>query len=74
MRTLDQLRPKENGIVSSLLGLGGIQQRLLELGVCDGAEVRVVRYAPLGDPMEIRVRDFHLTLRKSEAALVEIEN
>ncbi len=73
MRTLDQLKPKETGVVSRLTGMGNIQQRLLEMGVSDGAEVEVVRFAPLGDPMEIYVRGFHLTLRKSEAALVELE-
>lgn len=73
MRTLDQLKPKETGVVSRLVGMGNIQQRLLEMGVSDGAKVEVVRFAPLGDPMEIYVRGFHLTLRKSEAALVELE-
>ena len=73
MKTLDQLRPKESGVVSSLHGVGDLQQRMLELGVSDGAEVEVLRYAPLGDPMEIVVRGFHLSLRKSEAALVELE-
>jgi ferrous iron transport protein A len=74
MRTLDQLKPKETGVVSNLVGMGNIQQRLLEMGVSDGAEIEVLRFAPLGDPMEIFVRGFHLTLRKSEAALVELES
>lgn len=74
MRTLDQLKPKETGVVAHLMGAGNIQQRLLEMGVSDGAEIEVLRFAPLGDPMEIFVRGFHLTLRKSEAALVELES
>lgn len=74
MRTLDQLKPKETGVVANLVGTGNIQQRLLEMGVSDGAEIEVLRFAPLGDPMEIFVRGFHLTLRKSEAALVELES
>lgn len=73
MRTLDQLKRNDRGVVHHLRGMGNIQQRLLEMGVSDGAEVEVLRFAPLGDPMEIHVRGFHLTLRKSEAALVEIE-
>lgn len=73
MHTLDQLKPKEFGVVSQLMGTGDTQQRLLEMGVSDGATVEVLRYAPLGDPMEIFVRGFHLTLRKSEAALVQLE-
>lgn len=73
MRTLDQLKIRDRGTVSTLRGVGNIQQRLLEMGVSDGAEVEVLRFAPLGDPMEIVVRGFHLTLRKSEASLVEVE-
>jgi Fe2+ transport system protein FeoA len=73
MRTLDSLRPGMRCRVSGIIGSGSIQQRLLEMGVSDGADVEVLRYAPLGDPMEIFVRGFFLTLRKSEAALVEVE-
>jgi ferrous iron transport protein A len=72
-RTLDRLKQYEHGVVSNVHGRGAIQQRLLEMGVCAGAEVEVLRFAPLGDPMEIAVRGFHLTLRKTEAALVELE-
>lgn len=74
MRTLDQLRPKEIGVIAALRGEGSLQQRMLEMGVTDGAEIEVLRYAPLGDPMEIYVRGFHLSLRKSEAAFVEMEH
>lgn len=74
MKTLDQLKPRESGVVARLTGMGDTQQRLLEMGVSDGAEVEVLRFAPLGDPMEIFVRGFHLTLRKSEAALVQLES
>lgn len=74
MRTLDQFRPRERGRVTQLQGNGTVQQRLLEMGVCDGADVEVLRFAPMGDPMEIYVCGFHLTLRKSEAALVGMED
>jgi len=73
MRTLAELRPMESGIVKALRGVGGIQQRLLEMGLIDGTKVEVLRFAPLGDPIEIFVRGFHLTLRKSEAQLVELD-
>ena len=49
------------------------RQRLLEMGLTTGAEFEVVRFAPLGDPMEIKVRGYHLSLRKNEAAGVQIE-
>lgn len=72
-RTLDQLRVGERGTISGVQGMGYAQQRLLEMGMTEGAEVEVLRFAPLGDPLEIFVRGFHLTLRRAEAALVELE-
>ena len=73
MRTLDQLKPGQSGVVVTLHGEGAIHQRLLEMGVLEGEEVSVIRLAPLGDPMEIRVQGYHLSLRKAEARLVELE-
>ena len=73
MRTLDQLGVGETARVDRIAGTGPIQQRLLEMGVSRGADVEVLRFAPLGDPMAIYVRGFHLTLHKAEAALVELE-
>lgn len=49
------------------------RQRLLEMGLTVGAEFQVVRFAPLGDPLEIKVRGYHLSLRKREAAGVHVE-
>lgn len=72
MRTLDQLKPGDFGTVERLHGDGAVHQRLLEMGVIEGAGVEVVRMAPLGDPMEIVVQGYHLSLRKSEAALVAL--
>ena len=48
--------------------------RLLEMGMLPGAEVELIRFAPLGDPIDIKVRGLHLSIRKSEAQLVEIES
>lgn len=50
-----------------------VHQRLLEMGLTVGTECTVVRYAPLGDPIEIKVRGYHLSLRQSEAAGVSVE-
>lgn len=74
LRTLDQLKPRERGVVASLSGMGAIQQRLCEMGVIDGTNVEVLRHAPFGGPVELFVRGFHLTLRKSEASLVLVES
>ncbi|MCC6798117.1 MAG: ferrous iron transport protein A [Candidatus Hydrogenedentes bacterium] len=72
MRTLDQLKPGDSAVVGLLKGDGAVHQRLLEMGVIEGAGVEVVRMAPLGDPMEIIVQGYHLSLRKAEAALVSL--
>jgi Fe2+ transport system protein FeoA len=73
MRTLDQLAPGQRGIVHSLLGDSMMHQRIQEMGVIEGSEVEVVRLAPLGDPIEISVCGYFLSLRKSEAALIKID-
>ena len=49
------------------------RQRLLEMGLTKGVEFQVVRFAPLGDPIEVKVRGYHLSLRKNEAAGVRVE-
>lgn len=73
MATLKDLKPGECGRISGCVGDGAILQRLCEMGLVAGTLLRVIRLAPLGDPMEVEVRNFHLSLRKAEAALVEVE-
>jgi ferrous iron transport protein A len=70
--TLDQLRPGERGHVLSLQGDDSLTQRLLEMGLLEGEEVEVLGIAPLGDPLEIRLRDYRLSLRRREAARVRV--
>ena len=72
MKTLDQLRIGDRAEVIAVTGDGDIHQRLLEMGVVGGMTVEVVRFAPLGDPMEIEVCGYHLLLRKAEAAMVAV--
>ncbi len=73
MRVLSQLKPGESGVVTALHGEGAIHQRLQEMGVIEGSDVEVVRIAPFGDPIEICVQGYHLSLRKAEAAFVEVD-
>jgi ferrous iron transport protein A len=68
MLSLDQLRAGQRGCVESIQGSDSIVQRLFEMGLLEGEEIEVVGFAPLGDPMEIRLRDYRLSLRRSEAA------
>lgn len=73
MPSLDQLRPGQRGRVIALAGGDALGQRLLEMGLFEGEEVEVIGFAPLGDPMEVRLRDYRLSLRRSEAARVQVE-
>jgi ferrous iron transport protein A len=70
MPSLDQLRLGERARVEAIRGDDAIVQRLLEMGLIEGEEVEVIGFAPLGDPLEIRLRDYRLSLRRSEAARV----
>jgi ferrous iron transport protein A len=58
--------------VVGVSGDGSIARRLMEMGVVPGARVRVIKAAPLGDPLEIRVRSYHLALRRSEAEAITV--
>ncbi len=63
----------ENGVVKTVSGDGRIRKRLFDMGVTPGAEIVLVKKAPLGDPLEVTIRGYQLTLRKSEAECVEME-
>ncbi|MCA9582879.1 MAG: ferrous iron transport protein A [Myxococcales bacterium] len=72
--TLRDLKVGQRAIVRSLHADRSMAQRLMEMGFVPGTEVRAVRLAPLGDPMELRLRGYSLTLRRSEAATVQIDH
>lgn len=73
MPSLDQLQRGQRAIVEAVRGDDALVQRLLEMGLLEGEEVEVVGFAPLGDPMELRLRDYRLSLRRGEAARVEVK-
>jgi Fe2+ transport system protein FeoA len=73
MASLDQLRVGQRACVAALVGTDAIVQRLLEMGLLEGEELEVIGFAPLGDPMEIRLRDYRLSLRRSEAARILVQ-
>ena len=70
--TLDQLQKGQRARIECLLGDDLVLQRLMEMGVLENEEIEVVGFAPLGDPMEIRLRDYRLSLRRSEAARIRV--
>jgi ferrous iron transport protein A len=72
MPSLDQLRVGQRGRVEAVAGDDALVQRLLEMGLTEGEEVEVLGFAPLGDPMEILLRNYRLSLRRSEAARVKV--
>jgi len=71
--TLDQLQAGQTAIVRHIGGQGQVRRRLMDMGLTKGAVVEMIKAAPMGDPVEYRVRAYHLSLRKSEAAVIEIE-
>jgi ferrous iron transport protein A len=68
--SLADLKPGEHATVRSVGGAGVLRRRLLEMGFVSGTPLRVVRLAPLGDPMEVELHGYHLSLRRSEAGTV----
>lgn len=72
-RTLRDLKPKESARIAKVGGTGAIRRRLMDMGLIAGSEVTVQRVAPLGDPIEIRLKGYNLTLRKEEAARILVE-
>ena len=72
MASLHQLRTGQKARVEAVGGDDAIVQRLLEMGLLEGEEIEVLGFAPLGDPMEIRLGDYRLSLRRSEAARVTV--
>ena len=72
MVSLDQLKTGQKARVEAVSGDDALVQRLLEMGLLEGEEVEVLGFAPLGDPMEIRLGDYRLSLRRREAARVDV--
>ena len=70
--TLETLRPGQSARIEAVGGDGALRQHFLDMGVIPGATVRVIKLAPLGDPMELRIHGYELTLRLADAAKIEI--
>jgi len=72
MKTLNELKIGETARVVRLHGEGAVKRRIMDMGLTKGTEVTVRKVAPLGDPIELTVRGYELSIRKSEAATIEI--
>ena len=71
--TLDEVPVGTSCTVSKLGDTGEIRRRILDMGITEGAQVTVCKVAPLGDPVEINVRNYELSLRKADAEMIEVE-
>ncbi len=73
MKTLKEVKVGEKAIIRKLGGEGAVKRRIMDMGLTKGTEVYVRKVAPLGDPIELTVRGYELSLRKADADLIEVE-
>ncbi|RGC49037.1 FeoA family protein [Absiella sp. AM29-15] len=73
MRTLRQVKKGESVKVVKLRGEGAVKRRIMDMGITKGVDILLRKVAPLGDPIEITVRGYELSLRKADADMIEIE-
>ena len=71
--TLDKLQPGQHAKVRKVQGEGRVRVRIFDMGITPGVEITMRKVAPLGDPIEVTVRNYELSLRKSEAAAIAVE-
>lgn len=70
--TLSEMKTGASGTITAVGGEGALRLRFLDMGLIPRTKVRVVKIAPMGDPIEIRIRGYELTLRKEDAAKIEV--
>jgi ferrous iron transport protein A len=73
MKTLKEAQTGETVTVVKLLGEGPLKRRIMDMGITKGTKLYVRKVAPLGDPVEVRVRGYELSIRKSDAELIEVD-
>ena len=73
MKTLKDVKVNETAVVTKVHGDGPVRRRIMDMGITKGVEIYVRKVAPLGDPMELNLRGYELTLRRADAAMIEIQ-
>ena len=73
MKTLTDIPVRETVSVKKLHGEGAVRRRIMDMGITKGTQVYVRKVAPLGDPIEVNVRGYELSLRKADAQMIEVE-
>ncbi len=71
--TLREVQPGSEARVTKIAGSGAVRRRIMDMGITRGVSVKVRKVAPLGDPVEITVRGYELSIRKEDAASIEVE-
>lgn len=72
MKTLKDINVGESAVVVKLHGSGAVKRRIMDMGITKGIEVNVRKVAPLGDPIELNVRGYELSIRKADAEMIEV--
>ena len=72
MKTLKEVKVGDTVVVSRLRGEGAVRRRIMDMGITKGTQVFVRKVAPLGDPIEVNIRGYELTLRKADAEMIEV--
>ena len=73
MKTLNDIKVGEDTVVIKLHGEGALKRRIMDMGITKGVAIHVRKVAPLGDPIELNIRGYELSIRKNDAALIEVE-
>lgn len=73
IKKLKDMKPGESGLIVTLHGSGNVKHRLIDMGLVHDTKIHVMKFAPLGDPVEIKVKNFELALRNSEAGMIDVE-
>ena len=73
MRTLKDVKVAETATVARLHGEGAVKRRIMDMGITKGVAVHVRKVAPLGDPMELNVRGYELSVRRADAEMIEVD-
>lgn len=73
MKTLKDCKPSETVFVKKITGTCAVKRRIMDMGITKGVEIHIRKVAPLGDPIELNIRGYELSVRKQDAQMIEVE-